>query len=88
MKKVLSKVAKKCSKFFLSTAWAAQTTETEKNMFQNVAYRPTVHKTGVSSTNCIEWFWIKSVLSINCRGGGRSDNLRDKQYVAQETEAF
>ena len=33
--------------FFSLTAWAAQTAQTEEFMFQNVAYRPTVYKTGV-----------------------------------------
>ena len=32
--------------FFSLTALTAQTTQTEEFMFQNVAYRPTVHRTG------------------------------------------
>ena len=32
--------------FFFLTAWAAQTAQTEEFMFQNVAYRPTVYRTG------------------------------------------
>ena len=33
------------------SAWAAQT---KKIMFQNVAYRPTVYRTGMT---CIQWLW-------------------------------
>ena len=33
--------------FFFLTAWAAQTAQTEEFMLQNVAYRPTVYRTGV-----------------------------------------
>ena len=32
--------------FFSLTAWAAQTAQTEEFMFQIVAYRPTVYRTG------------------------------------------
>ena len=35
--------------FFLLTALTAQTAQTEELMFQNVAYRPTVYRTGVNS---------------------------------------
>ena len=47
LKKPPSKVAQKNSNppFFL-TAWPAQTAKTEEFMFQNVAYRPTVYRTG------------------------------------------
>ena len=34
------------AQFFLPTPWATQTAQTEEFMFQNVTYRPTVHKTG------------------------------------------
>ena len=44
MKKPPSKVAQKYSNCF--SLWAAKTTQTEIVIFQNVAYRPTVHKTG------------------------------------------
>ena len=46
LKKPPSKVAKKNSFFSLLT-WAAQTAQTEEFMLQNVAYGPTVYKTGV-----------------------------------------
>ena len=36
------------SLFFL-TAWPAQTAQTEELMLQNVAYRPTIYRTGVLS---------------------------------------
>ena len=37
-------------KFFFSfLPWAAQLAQTEEIMFQNVAYRPTVYKTGDQS---------------------------------------
>ena len=36
--------------FFFLTAWAAQTAQTEEFMFQNVAYRPTVYRTGPESS--------------------------------------
>ena len=39
-----SKVAK--STFFSLVPWAAQTAQTEEFMFQNVAYRPTIYRTG------------------------------------------
>ena len=45
---------KSCSEilfFSLLVPWAAQTAQTEEFMFQNVTYRPTVHKTGVLLTN-------------------------------------
>ena len=35
--------------FFPLTAWAAQTVQTEKFMIQNVAYKPTVYRTGIFS---------------------------------------
>ena len=50
LKKPLSKVAQKNSNpFFSLLPWAAQTAQTvqtEEFMFQNVAYRPIVYKTG------------------------------------------
>ena len=54
LKKPPSKVAQKNSNliFFSLTAWAAQTTQTaqtEEFMFQIVAYRPTVYRTGVKN---------------------------------------
>ena len=33
--------------FFFLTAWAAKTAQTEEFIFQNVAYRPTVYRTGI-----------------------------------------
>ena len=33
--------------FFFHTAWAAQTAQTEEFILQNVAYRPSVYRTGV-----------------------------------------
>ena len=33
--------------FFFLTAWGAQMAQSEEFMFQNVAYRPTVYRTGV-----------------------------------------
>ena len=48
LKKPPLKVAKKYSNWFFSLLpWAAQTAQIEEFMFQNVAYRPTVYKTGV-----------------------------------------
>ena len=35
--------------FFSLLPWAAQTAQTEEFMFQNVAYRPTVYKTGTAT---------------------------------------
>jgi len=50
LKKPPSKVAQKNSNPLLFlTAWAAQTAQTEEFMFQNVAYRKTVYRTGVST---------------------------------------
>ena len=48
LKKPPSKVAQKNSNplFFSLLPWAAQTAQTEEFMFQNVAYRPTVYRTG------------------------------------------
>ena len=45
MKKPPSKVAQKYSNCF--SPWAAKTAPKKEFMFQNVAYRPTVYKTGV-----------------------------------------
>ena len=48
VEKTPSKVAQKNSNpLFFLTAWAAQTAQTEEFMFQNVAYRPTVYRTGL-----------------------------------------
>ena len=33
--------------FFSLVAWAAQTAQTEEFMLQNVAFRPTVYRTGI-----------------------------------------
>ena len=42
-----SKVAQNNSNTLFSlSAWAAQTAQTEEFMFQNVAYRPTVYRSG------------------------------------------
>ena len=55
MKKTPSKVAyfSLIQDFFFLLAWAAYTAQPEEFMFQNVAYRPTVHETGVETIN---WF--------------------------------
>ena len=46
-KKTLKSCTEKLkSTFFCLTAWAAKTAQTEEFMFQNVAYRPTVYRTG------------------------------------------
>ena len=51
LKKTPSKVAQKNSNtLFFLTAWAAQMAQREEFMFQNVAYRPTVYKTGCRAT--------------------------------------
>ena len=39
---------KKTNTLFFLTAWAAQTAQTEEFMFQIVAYRPTVYRTGTA----------------------------------------
>ena len=49
--KVEKTTLKSCSEklkstFFPLLPWAAQTAQTEEFKFQNVAYRPTVYKTG------------------------------------------
>ena len=47
LEKTPSKVAQKNSNpLFFLTASSAQTAQTEEFMFQNVAYRPTVYRTG------------------------------------------
>ena len=48
VEKTTLKVAQKNSNplFFSLLPWAAQTAQTEEFMFQNVAYRPTVYRTG------------------------------------------
>ena len=49
LKKPPSKVAQKNSNpLFFLTASTAQMAQTEEFMFQNVAYRPTVYRTGVA----------------------------------------
>ena len=47
--------------FFFLTALTVQTTQTEEFMFQNVAYRPTVYRTGPSGI--LEEFWLQFVFS-------------------------
>ena len=47
MRKPPSKVAQNNSNpLFFLTAWAAQMAQTEEFMFQNMAYRTTVYRTG------------------------------------------
>ena len=47
MRKPLSKVAQNNSNpLFFLTAWAAQMAQTEEFIFQNMAYRTTVYRTG------------------------------------------
>ena len=46
LKKTASKVAQKYLIFSSILSWAAQMVQTEEFMFQNVAYIPTVYKTG------------------------------------------
>ena len=41
-------------RLFFLTAWAAQTVQIEEFMFQNVAYRPTVYRTGVTAKRKLE----------------------------------
>ena len=52
--KVEKPTLKSCSEklkstFFYLLPWAAQTVQTEKFMIQNVAYKPTVYRTGIFS---------------------------------------
>ena len=50
LKKPPSNVAQKYSNLLFSlTAWAAQTAQTDKFMFQNVTYKPAVYRTGIKS---------------------------------------
>ena len=42
--------------FFFLTAWAAQTAQTEEFMFQNMAYRPTVYRTGAAASLAVIGF--------------------------------
>ena len=50
LKKPTSKVVQKYSICFCSLLpWAAQTAQTEEFILQNVAYRPTVYKTGAQT---------------------------------------
>ena len=54
-KKISSKEAKKYSNWFFSLLpWPAQMTQTEEFIFQNVAYRPTIYKTGVRLEKCTQ----------------------------------
>ena len=43
--------------FFFLTVLTAQTAQTEEFMFQNVAYWPTVYRTGFTSTCCCRTVW-------------------------------
>ena len=52
--------------FFFLGPWAAQMAQTEEFMFWNVAYRPTVYKTGVVSRDLLE---LLSLL-LNFFAGG------------------
>ena len=49
---------------FYLTAWAAQTTQREEFMFQNVAFRPTVYRTGDSSNKLV--FSVYDLSSLGC----------------------
>ena len=42
--------------FFFLTILSAQTAQTEEFMFQNVAYRPTVYRTGITA-RCKQDMW-------------------------------
>ena len=65
LKKTPSKVAQKnLNPLFFLTALAAQTTQTEEFMFQNVAYRPTVYRTGVWAAYMSEAIWI---FYVHCK---------------------
>jgi hypothetical protein len=44
--------------FFPLLPWAVQTAPTEEYMFQNVAYRPNVYKTGVAAPTLNEYKFI------------------------------
>ena len=61
LKKPPSKVAQKNSyPLFFLTAWAAQTAQTEEFMFQNVAYRLIVYRTGAVVDFC--WVFLQANL--------------------------
>jgi hypothetical protein len=68
LKKPPSKVAQNNSNpLFFLTAWAAQTTQTEEFMLQNVAYRTTVYRTGVRTFHCLNklfYLVISKILKI------------------------
>ena len=55
VEKIPLKVAQKYVLNFFSSLlpWAAQTAQTEEFMFQNVAYRPTVYRTGLGKGQLI-----------------------------------
>ena len=69
-KKLKKTSLKSCSEklkytFFPLLPWAAQTTQTEEFMFQSVAYRPTVYRTGAEMIyicNQNSEHWQNSVL--------------------------
>ena len=69
--KVEKTTLKSCSEklkstFFPLLPWAAQKAQKEEFMFQNVAYRPTVYRTGICSLwtrICPQWFISKLSLS-------------------------
>ena len=46
-KTTLQIAQKNSNPFFFLTAWAAKTDQTEKFVFKNVTYRPTVYRTGL-----------------------------------------
>ena len=59
LKKAPSKVAQKNSNpLFSLTASTAQMAQTEEFMFQNMAYRPTVYRTGEKCKNQFEIFKV------------------------------
>jgi putative lipase involved disintegration of autophagic bodies len=66
--KVEKNTIKRCSKklkstFFFLTASTAQMAQTEELMFQNVAYRPTVYRTGDQSSKAYAKSFPKSLPS-------------------------
>ena len=59
-KTTLKVVQNNLNPLFFLTAWATQTAQTEEFMLQNVAYRPTVYKTGILLFDSSSWNTVVS----------------------------
>ena len=67
------------STFFSLLPWAAQTAQTKEFMFQNVAYRPTVYRTG--NMYLKSWKYIIRIITSDALIVGITDYHRKQETL-------